>query len=63
MCLALAGAYVLVLLLPGARHFFQLAPPGGGMLATAILSAAVSVGALVLAGFGLSGAPGGEAGR
>jgi cation-transporting P-type ATPase E len=63
MCLVLAAAYVLVLLLPDARHFFQLAPPGGGMLATAILSAAVSIGALVLAGFGLSGAPGGEEGR
>lgn len=63
MCLVLAGAYVLVLLLPETRHFFQLAPPGGGMLATAVLSAAVSIGALVLAGFGLSGAPGAEAGR
>lgn len=63
MCLALAAAYVLVLLLPGARHFFQLAPPGGGMLATAVLSAAVSIGALVLAGLGLSGAPGDEVGR
>jgi cation-transporting P-type ATPase E len=53
MCLALAGAYAAVLAVPGARDFFQLAAPGGGMLATAILSAAVSIGALVLAGFGL----------
>ncbi len=54
MCLALAGAYVVVLLVPGLRHFFQFAAPGGGMLVTAILAAAVSIGALVLAGFGLS---------
>lgn len=54
MCLALAGAYAVVLLLPATRHFFQFAPPGAGMLATAILAAAVSIGALVLSGFGLS---------
>jgi P-type E1-E2 ATPase len=56
MCLALAGAYVVVLLAPDARHFFQFAAPRAGMLATAALAAAVSIGALVLAGFGLSGA-------
>ncbi len=55
MCLALAGAYVVVLLVPSLRHFFQLAAPGGGMLGTAIASAAVAIGALALAGFGLAG--------
>ena len=54
MCLVLAGAYAAVLLLPATRHFFQFAAPGAGMLATAILAAAVSIGALVLSGFGLS---------
>jgi cation-transporting P-type ATPase E len=54
MCLVLAGAYAAVLVMPGARHFFQFAAPGAGMLATAALAAAVSIGALVLAGFGLS---------
>ncbi len=54
MCLVLAGAYVVVLLVPSLRHFFQFAAPGGGMLVTAMLAAAVSIGALVLAGFGLS---------
>jgi magnesium-transporting ATPase (P-type) len=54
MCLVLAGAYAAVLLVPGVRHFFQFAAPGAGMLATAGLAAAVSIGALVLAGFGLS---------
>ena len=54
MCAVLAGAYAAVLLVPAARHFFGLAAPGGGLLATALLAAAVSIGALVLAGFGLS---------
>jgi cation-transporting P-type ATPase E len=54
MCLVLAGFYVVVLIVPSLRSFFQLASPGGGMLATAILASAVSIGALVLAGFGLS---------
>jgi P-type E1-E2 ATPase len=54
MCLVLAGAYAAVLVMPGVRHFFQFAAPGAGMLATAALAAAVSIGALVLAGFGLS---------
>jgi cation-transporting P-type ATPase E len=54
MCLVLAGAYAAVLVMPGARHFFQFSAPGAGMLATAALAAAVSIGALVLAGFGLS---------
>jgi cation-transporting P-type ATPase E len=54
MCLVLAGAYAAVLLVPSVRHFFQFAAPGSGMLATAGLAAAVSIGALVLAGFGLS---------
>lgn len=42
------------LLVPSTRHFFQLAAPGAGVLATAVLAAAVSIGALVAAGFGLS---------
>jgi cation-transporting P-type ATPase E len=54
MCVALAGAYALVLALAQTRHFFQFAAPGAGMLATAAIAAAVSIGALVLAGFGLS---------
>jgi P-type E1-E2 ATPase len=54
MCVVLAGGYAAVLLVPGTRHFFQLAAPGAGMLTTAVLAAAVSIGALTLAGFGLS---------
>jgi magnesium-transporting ATPase (P-type) len=56
MCLVLAGVYAVVLALPETRHFFQFAAPGGGMLVTAGLAAAVSIGALVLSGFGLSAA-------
>jgi hypothetical protein len=54
MCFVLAGAYALVLALPETRHFFQFAAPGEGMLICAALAAAVSIGALVLSGFGLS---------
>ncbi|MGH2835117.1 MAG: HAD-IC family P-type ATPase [Solirubrobacteraceae bacterium] len=54
MCVVLAGAYAAVLLVPSARHFFALAAPGAGIVATAVLAAAVSIGALVLAGFGLN---------
>jgi cation-transporting P-type ATPase E len=53
MCLALAGAYVVVLLVPSLRSFFQLAPFDAGMLATALVAAGVSIGALALAGYGL----------
>jgi magnesium-transporting ATPase (P-type) len=56
MCAVLAGAYAAVLLVPSVRHFFQFAAPGGGMLATAAIAAGVSIGALVLSGFGLSAA-------
>jgi cation-transporting ATPase E len=54
MCAVLGGAYALVLALPETRHFFQFAAPGEGMLLCAAFAAAVSIGALVLSGFGLS---------
>lgn len=53
MCLAMAGVYVLALLTPATRHFFQLSVPDAGMLATSALASALSIGALVLSGFGL----------
>jgi cation-transporting ATPase E len=56
MCAVLGGAYAAVLLVPSVRHFFQFAAPGAGMLATATVAAGVSIGALVLSGFGLSAA-------
>jgi cation-transporting P-type ATPase E len=51
MCAALAGAYVAVLAVPSLRDFFELVVPSAGMLVTAIVGAAISIGALMLAGF------------
>jgi magnesium-transporting ATPase (P-type) len=53
MCAAMAGLYVAALVIPAARSFFALTAPSGGMIATALLSSAVSVGALALCGFSL----------
>jgi cation-transporting ATPase E len=51
MCAALGGAYVAVLAIPSLRHFFELVAPSAEMLVTAAVGAAISIGALVLAGF------------
>jgi magnesium-transporting ATPase (P-type) len=57
MCLALAGLYVVALLLPGTRQFFALTVPSAGMIVTAVLASLVSVGSLALCGFSLRVAP------
>jgi hypothetical protein len=49
----MTGLYVAALVIPPARSFFALTVPSGGMVATALLSSAVSVGALALCGFSL----------
>lgn len=51
MCAALAGVFVATFLLASVRHFFDLAVPGPGMIATAILASLLAIGALALAGF------------
>jgi magnesium-transporting ATPase (P-type) len=51
MCAVLAGAYVVALLSPGLRSFFELAPPTFAMLVASLAGAAISVGALRLSGF------------
>jgi len=51
MCAALAGLYAGALLLPATRHFFALSVLTPGMLATAALASAASIGALALCGF------------
>jgi cation-transporting ATPase E len=51
MCVALAGVYVAVLAIPPLRHFFELAAPTAGMIATALVAAAISIAALAVAGF------------
>jgi hypothetical protein len=62
MCVILALAYVVALALPATRHFFDLASPTVGMLATALCASAVSISALAVSGFtpgsGLRDTPG-----
>ncbi|HET9721365.1 MAG TPA: HAD-IC family P-type ATPase [Solirubrobacteraceae bacterium] len=63
MCGAMAGMYVVVLLLPGMRTFFDLTLPNPGMLVTALLASALSMGALALCGFSLRPASPGKRAR
>jgi magnesium-transporting ATPase (P-type) len=56
MCALMAGAYVATLLIPAARTFFELTVPDAGMITTALLASAVSIGALVLCGFSMRAA-------
>ena len=51
MCVGLAAAYAVSLLLGPIRSFFALELPDAGMAATALLASAVSMGALALCGF------------
>jgi cation-transporting P-type ATPase E len=51
MCALLGGAYVLTLLVPGLRAFFELAVPTLPLLVAALAGASISIGALWLAGF------------
>lgn len=57
MCAVMGGLYVLVLLVPSLRGFFALTVPSAGMIVTAVLASAVSIGALALCGFSLRTAP------
>jgi cation-transporting P-type ATPase E len=50
-CATLAALYALALALRPVREFFALAPVTPGLLATVLVGAALSVGALALAGF------------
>jgi len=51
MCAVLAGAYVVALLLGATRGFFALTIPDIGMILTAAVASAASIGALALCGF------------
>jgi magnesium-transporting ATPase (P-type) len=51
MCAVLAGIYVVAILLPAARSFFQLSSLDVGMVVTAVLSSAIAIAALALSGF------------
>jgi cation-transporting P-type ATPase E len=51
MCAVLAGLYVVAILLPSTRSFFQLSPLTAGMVVTAVLSSAIAIGGLAMSGF------------
>ena len=51
MCAALAGLYVLALLIPFVRNFFNLTVPDAGMLLTALAASAITIAALWLSGY------------
>jgi cation-transporting ATPase E len=68
MCLAMLALYVTAFLIPGTRSFFALRPLDAGMVLTAVVAAALAIGALWLCGFTLragtgSGDQGPEASR
>jgi P-type E1-E2 ATPase len=48
LCLSLLGAYVLVLLVPVTRHFFQLALPGPAVVLVSAAGAAIAIAGLVV---------------
>ncbi len=58
MCAVLAGIYVVAILLPAARSFFQLSSLDAGMVVTAVLSSAIAIAALALSGFPVRAARG-----
>lgn len=53
MCAVMAGIYVVALLLPWARHFFEMSTPTVAIIVTALVASAISIFALVLCGFTL----------
>jgi cation-transporting P-type ATPase E len=53
MCTGMGGIYIAAFLIPGTRTFFALSPLNIGMIATAIVPAALAIGALWLCGFTL----------
>jgi cation-transporting ATPase E len=60
MCGALAVLYAVSLLLGPIRSFFAVELPDAGMLATAVLAGAASMGALALCGFSVRAEPGAQ---
>ncbi len=51
MCAVLAGLYVLALLIPFVRKFFDLTLPDAGMILTALAASAITIAALWLSGY------------
>jgi cation-transporting P-type ATPase E len=63
MCAVLAGVYLLALLLPGTRRFFELNALDVGMVVDAVFASAIAIGALALCGFSVRVAPEAEGGE
>ncbi len=57
MCAVMGGLYVLALVLPATRTFFELTVPSPGMVAISILAGSASIGALALCGYSLRTGP------
>ena len=57
MSAVLAGLYVVALLLPATRRFFELTVPDVGMIVTSVLASAVAIAALELCGYSLHASP------
>jgi magnesium-transporting ATPase (P-type) len=53
MCAVMGALYITALVIPATRSFFELTIPSVGMIVTATLASAISVGALALCGFSL----------
>jgi cation-transporting P-type ATPase E len=57
MCAVMGALYVLSLMLPATRTFFELTVPSPGMVAISILAGSASIGALALCGYSLRTGP------
>ena len=57
MCAVMGALYVLALVLPAARTFFELTVPSPGMVAISILAGSASIAALALCGYSLRTGP------
>jgi cation-transporting ATPase E len=57
MCAVMGVLYVLSLMLPATRTFFELTVPSPGMVAISILAGSASIGALALCGYSLRTGP------
>ena len=57
MCAVMGALYVLSLMLPATRTFFELTVPSPGMVAISMLAGSASIGALALCGYSLRTGP------
>jgi cation-transporting P-type ATPase E len=60
MCAVLAGLYVVAIVLPSTRSFFELSSLDAGMVVTAVLASAIAIGGLAMSGFPVRSARAGD---